>query len=628
MSAAFRLLREYKQFITIELTDRLNTEGWQAYRRNAFSVAIYFYQLAREAGLQTHDRDLLSVVACDLARSYGEQGNLLKAVESYLEAKEIWQLGTTASEKIQTTLILAELGRTYRKMGQSDKATAVTLESLFLATTLRDTYSPPLLRLLSYANATAFSNLGDISYWEGDYKSALANQRRSLRLFEDLARGDAEYESQVIGRLIDIAWTHKALGDHPHALDCVSRGAEMARKSNRIGQLQSALNLLGVIYLDQGDYLSATQLLGQSLSMARAGNDKAQLGEMLVNVGAANLRLDRYDDALGNYEEALQSLEALEAKSYLRALIHQGLGVSYEAKGNYDAALEQFDKGLARADESGDKARLAELFWRKGQVRYRQQNLIEDHALSYAPSLSVLAQMSKTTKEAADPAVPTKPPPGLLAFGNPALSTGTVKLATALHRDEKLLPLPDAEIEVKALARVYPAGTSRVFVGADAQEAVAKAEMQRYRILHFATHGLLDNHNPMYSHIVLSQADPGKDEDGLLEAWEIMETNLKAEIAILSACETARGGTSAGEGVIGMSWALWVAGCPTTVASQWKVDSASTSDLMIEFHRNLMSRPASGKAEALRRAALKLLHSEKYRSPFYWAGFILMGDGR
>jgi CHAT domain-containing protein len=152
--------------------------------------------------------------------------------------------------------------------------------------------------------------------------------------------------------------------------------------------------------------------------------------------------------------------------------------------------------------------------------------------------------------------------------------------------------------------------------------------MSRYRILHFATHGLLDNHNPMYSHIVLSQADTNKDEDGLLEAWEIMEFDLRADIAVLSACETARGGTSAGEGVIGMSWAFWVAGCPTTVASQWKVDSASTSELMIEFHRNVMSKSESGKAEALRRAALKLLHSDKYRHPFYWAGFILMGDGR
>jgi len=77
-----------------------------------------------------------------------------------------------------------------------------------------------------------------------------------------------------------------------------------------------------------------------------------------------------------------------------------------------------------------------------------------------------------------------------------------------------------------------------------------------------------------------------------------------------------------------MSWAFFAAGCPTTVVSQWSVESQSTTELMIEFHRNLLSRPGISKAEALRQASLKLLKTEKYRHPFYWAGFIVMGDGR
>jgi len=83
--------------------------------------------------------------------------------------------------------------------------------------------------------------------------------------------------------------------------------------------------------------------------------------------------------------------------------------------------------------------------------------------------------------------------------------------------------------------------------------------------------------------------------------------------------------------VIGMSWALFVAGVPTTVASQWNVDSASTTELMIDFHRHL-THPANAKskqtkAEALRQAELKLLKSQRYRHPFYWAGFVMIGDG-
>jgi len=139
----------------------------------------------------------------------------------------------------------------------------------------------------------------------------------------------------------------------------------------------------------------------------------------------------------------------------------------------------------------------------------------------------------------------------------------------------------------------------------------------------------------MYSHLVLAQGT--KDEDGLLEAWELMELNLNADLVVLSACETARGQFDAGEGMIGLTWALFVAGVPTTVVSQWQVESASTRDLMVNFHRSLSSPPRSGsrtdeanvtKAEALRRAALKLLQDPETSHPFYWAGFVLMGDAR
>jgi CHAT domain-containing protein len=102
---------------------------------------------------------------------------------------------------------------------------------------------------------------------------------------------------------------------------------------------------------------------------------------------------------------------------------------------------------------------------------------------------------------------------------------------------------------------------------------------------------------------------------------------------VLSACETARGRVGAGEGVIGLSWALFVAGSPTTVVSQWKVDSAGTSQLMLAFHKSLNAgvrdaKTRMSKAGALRVAALNLLESTEYRHPFYWAGFSVIGDGQ
>jgi CHAT domain-containing protein len=104
-----------------------------------------------------------------------------------------------------------------------------------------------------------------------------------------------------------------------------------------------------------------------------------------------------------------------------------------------------------------------------------------------------------------------------------------------------------------------------------------------------------------------------------------MEMSLPADLAVLSACETGRGRVSQGEGLVGLSWAFSVAGCPTTIVSQWKVDSRSTSRLMRRFPRDLSDgRPT---ADALRAAALAVKADPLYAHPFYWAGFVVMGPG-
>src|SRR5262245_18185284 len=249
--------------------------------------------------------------------------------------------------------------------------------------------------------------------------------------------------------------------------------------------------------------------------------------------------------------------------------------------------------------------------------------VLENSAVSYTPSLTVLREMAKARRRGAETARM-----GLLAFGNPALVEGTMARASLGVRDEKLDPLPEAEAEVKGLGRLYGAARSKIYVGAEAREERVKNEASAYKVLHFATHGVLNNAAPMYSYLALAQRD--KNDDGLLEAWELMQMDLRADLVVLSACETARGRLGAGEGVIGLSWALFVAGAPATVVSQWNVESASARELMLGFHRNLRapSRKPVTKAEALRQAALKLMKSPATSHPFYWAGFVLVGDER
>jgi CHAT domain-containing protein/tetratricopeptide (TPR) repeat protein len=232
--------------------------------------------------------------------------------------------------------------------------------------------------------------------------------------------------------------------------------------------------------------------------------------------------------------------------------------------------------------------------------------VIEDTAISYAPSITVLREMMRRRIDGEIPRT-------LFAIGNPTNSPGAA--------------LPETEREVNRLAQIY-GQSSRVYIGADAREDRLKREAADYRVVHLATHGVLDNVSPLYSHLALAQQERGQ-EDGVLEAWEVMNLRLSAELVVLSACETARGRLAPGEGVIGLMWALFVAGSPATLVSQWQVDSASSTVLMSAFHEewNTHGRRVS-KTRALQLASLKVLRSPGFSHPFYWAGFILAGDGR
>ncbi len=254
--------------------------------------------------------------------------------------------------------------------------------------------------------------------------------------------------------------------------------------------------------------------------------------------------------------------------------------------------------------------------------------LIEDAAIAYAPSLTALREMNKLRQGKKSTANSST----LLAFGNPALGKQNISGAKPVLMDEKLESLPEAERQVNEIKQIYGAAKSRVYIGAAANEEHVKAEAGSYRILHLATHGILNNSSPMYSFLQLAQTEGDRNEDGLLEAWEIMKLDLQADLVVLSACETARGRVGTGEGMIGLSWALFIAGSPTSILSQWKVDSASTTELMVEFHRQLKAQIANpadsfSAARALREADLKLLRNERYRHPFYWAGFVVTGKG-
>lgn len=150
--------------------------------------------------------------------------------------------------------------------------------------------------------------------------------------------------------------------------------------------------------------------------------------------------------------------------------------------------------------------------------------------------------------------------------------------------------------------------------------------MRQFRILHLATHGLLNTEHPELSGVVLSLVDRrGQTLDGFLRLHEIYNLKLSADLVVLSACQTGLGKEIEGEGLVGLTRGFMYAGAPRVVASLWKVDDRATAELMKHFYSAMLTdhEPA---AAALRRAQLAMWKTQGWESPYYWAAFVLQGD--
>jgi CHAT domain-containing protein len=253
--------------------------------------------------------------------------------------------------------------------------------------------------------------------------------------------------------------------------------------------------------------------------------------------------------------------------------------------------------------------------------------LIEQHTLLTAPSIQVLEltrqqqqrQMAtgktRGTRVVGHPSQPVATTPALVV-GNPLMPQ--VRLE-ANQPPTQLASLPGAELEAKAIADLL--GT-QAMTGARATKPVVIEQMARARLIHLATHGLLDDFKGQGVPGAIALAPSGVDS-GLLTADEILDLRLQAELVVLSACDTGRGRIS-GDGVIGLSRSFISAGVPSLVVSLWSVPDAPTAQLMTEFYRQLQQQP--DKAQALRQAMLKT--KAAYPNPKDWAAFTLIGNAQ
>ncbi len=281
----------------------------------------------------------------------------------------------------------------------------------------------------------------------------------------------------------------------------------------------------------------------------------------------------------------------------------------------------------------------------------QSRRLIDDHEIVYEPSGSVLAfQRSELGNRQpapravailADPvfnkddarvvsALPRINPPR-----NGPNSNGSAGGENATRRREVSRALEDIGLErfprlnssaseAKRIIAAAPKGDNKEALGFDAsRETATSAALSSYRIVHFATHAVVNYEHPELSGIVLSLVDrTGQPQDGYLRLHDIYNLNLPADLVVLSACQTGVGKEIKGEGLIALTRGFMYAGAQRVVASLWKVDDVATSNLMAEFYKQMFvsgQRPAA----ALRAAQLSLA---KKHSPADWAGFVLQGE--
>ncbi len=268
-----------------------------------------------------------------------------------------------------------------------------------------------------------------------------------------------------------------------------------------------------------------------------------------------------------------------------------------------------------------------------------REPILTRHEVVYLPSASVLAAQRG---EVGPRQVPRgdAPPKTVAIFADPIFERDDPRIEQAPAGPQAagspgpfVLPdlarLPFTRREAQAIAGEVPAGRRLLVLDGDARRArVVDGELRDYRILHFATHGLINDRIPELSGLVLSQFDArGRALDGFVGLRDVSDLDLRADLVVLSGCRTALGKEVCGEGLIGLTRAFMVAGAGRVVASLWQVRDQATAELMKRFYRGMLSEHLPP-AAALRSAQLSLRGERRFRDPFFWAAFTLQGDWR
>jgi tetratricopeptide (TPR) repeat protein len=602
----------------------------------------------REAA-QLNDRTQMLRVLQNLGDVQGDLGETRAALSSHEQALHIARKLNDAEE---ITRALVKVGVARAQMHKRADAVAALEEAGREAEALR---SPRL-------QVDALTALAWIHRAEGRPDAALAAARRAAPLVEDLVRGqDDEGGARARGLYGDLyavgTLSAAALDDTAEVFFFAETGRAGALLESLEGRDALRKTGLPTRLLDE-ELRARTQLdrrLAEYAALRRrppADGRLAVLREARKAVDGARrvlrdvtARIQRHEKGLANVfypraatlREVRGALEPGDALVLYEVLPEESLALVVTAAGEHIVALGPTADIEARCGALGDpepdrdpaaairalQEALIEplglgpetkrlLLSPSGAVSYVPFALLVDVAVTYVPSATAWLWLREDERP---------PGEGVLALGHPDYRGDIDAPALALYwHGRGLAALPETKEEVEGVG-------DRVLIGRGAtRQALSSALAEkRWRAVHLACHGLIDPARPTLTNLALT---PTADDAGIVTVLDLFRMKVPADLAVLSACQTARGTLFRSEGIVGLTRAFMYAGTPRVICSLWKVPDDATRALMEEFYRLWNAREDEKKtsaAEALRRAQKSVAEQPRWRHPYYWGAWVLWG---
>jgi CHAT domain-containing protein len=594
-------------------------------------------------------RRLEAITTWTIGQIYSSQGDTHRALASFQRALTLQKL---ANDQRQAAYTLNYMGRSYEDLKLVDPAWRYYREALALAQRSSDPESETL----------SHYNLAHLERARGDLDQAAQHIKAAINVAESVR---TKVASQDL-RSTYFATVRESYDLYIDVLMLQHKRAPTAgfdREAFAVSERARARSLFELLRETQANSpLSLPEPLTLKETQERILNDETALLEFALGNERSYAWLVTRNNILSFELPARGEIES-RAKSLYQVFVNHQLvnGESIEERAKREAAASSLLPGeivslskLLLDPLAGKLSTKRLLIVPDGALQYipfqvlldpdSHEQLIQNHEIVNQPSASTLALVlakvnarkvaANAVAVLADPVFELNDP--RVTRNSPQTSglPGEMLAVRRALRDVGVTPdglqiprLFASGREANEIMAVAPLRGSLKAVGfAATRNLVFSADLASYRIVHIATHGIINNERPEESGIVLSLIDQhGRSQDGFLRLQDIYNLKLPADLVVLSACSTALGKDVRGEGLIGITRGFMYAGAAGVVASLWKVDDEATAELMKHFYAALFEK-GMPPAAALRVAQLELAKNSRWQSPYYWAGFVIQGQ--